>query len=331
MAEILSQNEIDQLLSDLNEGRFVEPPETVAEGPRIKRYDFKTANKIPRDQIKTLGIIYENFSRLLGTFLTGTLGVFCEAELVTLEEQTFQEFTNSAPQSSILAILGMAPLEGSTLFQISPEIAYAILDCLLGGPGKPSSYRRLFTEIDLVILEKVIKQLLPLLPEAWEKVAKVEAVLENMETSLQFTQIVPPNETIVIITISVCIGETEALVNFCLPQLSFEPLTKTLNTRLLVSGRSEPKNDSGNSRNILSMISQTSIPIQAVLSEATISVSELVNLQIGDVIHLDSHYQDPLVIKIGNIARLEGSLGTRGSRYAVKVTGINSKEEADHE
>ncbi len=331
MAEILTQNEIDQLLRDLNDGTAVINSEAPQVGPRIKKYDFRTANKIPRDQIKTLGIIYENFARLLATYLTGTLGVFCEANVSSLEEQTYQEFTNSTPQASLLAILKMEPLLGSTLFQISPDIAYAILECLLGGPGTPSDRRRLFTEIDLVILEKVIRQLLPLMNEAWDKITKVDTVLENLETSLQFAQIVPPNETIVIITINTRVGGVESLVNLCLPQIAFEPVTKNLNTRLLNNVRGERHKTESYQDTILEMIRITPVPIKAILSEATVTVHELMNLQVGDVIQLDNKLTDHLLLKIGHIPRLEGVLGTKGNRYAIRVTGINFKEETLYE
>lgn len=330
MAEILTQKEIDQLLKDLSDGTAVIAVEEPQSGPRIKNYDFRTANKIPRDQIKTLGIIYENFSRLFGTYLTSSLGVFCEAGLLSLEEQTYQEFTNSSPPSSLLAILKMEPLEGPTIFQISPDIAYAILDCLLGGLGKPSDNRRLFTEIDLVILEKVLRQTLPLFNEAWDKVARISSELENMETNVQFAQIVPQNETVVIITINVKVGLTEALVSVCLPQMAFEPLTKNLNTRLLTSGRAVGRRTESCQDAILDLIRTTPVPLKAILSEATLTVSELMNLQAGDVIQLDSKLNDRLLMKIGHIPRLEGVLGTRGNRYAIRVTGINYEEEADY-
>ena len=331
MAEILTQNEIDQLLRDLNNGSVAATAEAPQVGPRIKKYDFRTANKIPRDQIKTLGIIYENFARLLATFLTGTLGVFTEASLISLEEQSYQEFTNSAPPNSLLAILKMEPLQGPTLFQVSPDIAYAILECLLGGPGSLSANRRMFTEIDLVILEKVIKQMLPLINEAWDKIAKVDTILENLETSLQFAQIVQANETIVIITINVQIGEVEALINLCLPQIAFEPVTKNLNTRLLNHGRVERQKDESLQETILDLIRSTAVPIKAILSEATVTVGELMNIQVGDVIQLDNKLTDHLVLKIGHIPRLEGVLGVKGNRYAIKVTGINYEEVADYE
>lgn len=331
MAEILTQSEIDQLLRELNEGTASITIEEPQAGPRIKSYDFRTANKIPRDQIKTLGIIHENFARLLGTYLTGTLGVFCECDVLSLEEQTYQEFTNSAPQASLLAILKMEPLQGPTLLQLSPDVAYSILDCLLGGPGRPSDHRRIFTEIDLVILEKIIRQMLPLIDEAWDKIAKVSTTLENIETNVQFAQIVPNNETIVIITINAKVGHTESLITFCLPQIAFEPLTKNLNTRLLAAGRMEKRHSESFQDTILDLIRTTPVPMKAILSEATITTGDLLNLQVGDVIQLDSKLTDPLLMKIGHIPRLEGVLGTRGNRYAIKVTGINFEEEADYE
>lgn len=331
MGEILTQQEIDQLLRSLDDGTSSVIPDAPSTGNKIRSYDFRTANRIPRDQMKTLHSIYENFARVFSTYLTGTLGVLCDADIVSIEEQTFQEFTNSTPPASLLAILKMEPLHGPTLFQLSPEIAYAILECLLGGSGSPAENRRMFTEIDLVILEKIVRQLLPIISGAWDKIVKVETVLDGMETSLQFAQIVQPSETIVIITINAKIGTVEALLNFCLPQIALEPVAKDLNTRLLAVGRIDRKNTENYHDSILEMIRTTPVNLKAILSETTITVSELMNLQVGDVIQLDSKLGDNMVLKIGHIPRLEGVLGSRGNRYAVRITGINYEEEADYE
>ncbi|MBP7402119.1 MAG: flagellar motor switch protein FliM [Clostridia bacterium] len=325
MADILSQNEIDQLLQALNDGDADALLGESAVELRIKPYDFRTANRIPRDQIKTLHIIYENFARLLSTYLTGTLGTMCETNVAFIEEQTYFEFSNSVPPNSILAILGMQPLESPVLLRVSPELSYMILECLLGGMDMASEIHRNFTEIDLVILEKIIHQILPLCDESWEKVLSVNTRLDGIETSVQFAQIVPPNETIAIVTIGVQIGGTEGLINICIPQMALEPIAKILSTRLLNSGR-PAKADDSYQETMLHMLQTTPIPLKAILAETTIQVSDLVGLQVGDVIQLEARPGDPVKVDIGHIPRILGALGTHSSHLAVQITDIHFDE-----
>ena len=326
MADILSQSEIDQLLKALNDGNADALLGESVVDTRIKPYDFRTANRIPRDQIKTLHIIYENFARLLSTYMTGTLGSMCESNVAYIEEQTYFEFSNSVPPNSILAILDMQPLQSPVLFRISPEMAYMVLECLLGGMDMASDIRRSFTEIDLVILEKIIRQILPLCDESWEKILSVKSRLDGLETSMQFAQIVPPNETIAIVTISLKMGGQEGLINVCLPQMALEPIAKVLNTRLLASGRNDRKDSEAFQETMLQMLRTTPIPLRAILSETTIRVSDLISLQVGDVIQLETRPGDPVKVDIGHIPRILGALGSKSGKYAVQITDIYFEE-----
>ena len=331
MSDILSQTEIDQLLASLHTGEATAADSSSREQPRFRVHDFRTASRIPREQIKTLSLIHENFARLLSTYLTGTLGVLCDCSLASIEERTYFEFTNSISAQSLLTIVKMPPLQGSILLRISPEIAHAIVESLLGGTGYRTAHHRAFTEIDLVILEKILRQLLPLVNEAWDKVIKVHTTLDVVETSLQFAQIVPPNEAIVLVTLSLRIGDVDSLFNFCIPETALEPFANSLSNRLLASGRSEPRSTESFQDPLLKRLNATRIPLTGVLSETTITVQDLMGLQVGDVIQLDSRIQDPIHLRIGHIPRLKGVLGTWNRRYAIRITGIHDEEDPTHE
>jgi len=331
LADVLSQREIDELLSALASGKVDPKTEKQEEPLKIKKYDFKSANKFPKEQIKTLNIIFDNFSILLQAFLSGTLGTYCEVNVISVEEQTYYEFTNSFPSPVILAIIEMKPLEGLTLFEISPATAYAILSRLFGGSGSESDTNRIFTEVDLTIIEKVIRQFVPLLNEAWAKIYKIDARLDRIETSSQFAQIVSNNETIAIITFSIKIDEVEGLCNFCIPHLTIEPIAKNLNTKYASAWVSTKKNIESNSESIRRRILNTQLNLNAVLSETNVLVSDIANLQVGDVIQLDSKIQDPIKIKIEHMPKIFGTLGVKNNRYAIKITDIVKEEDIFYE
>jgi flagellar motor switch protein FliM len=298
---------------------------------KIRNHDFKTAKRVPRDQIKTLHVVYESFSRLLATYLNGTLGVLCDANVISIEEQSYMEFTNAVSSTSVLAILKMAPLSGPLLLRLSPEISYSIIECLLGGMNSPSDKRRIFTEIDLVILEKIIRQILQLNNDAWQKVLKVSTLLDSIETSIQFAQIVPPSDTILIITINVSVANSESLINLCIPYTAIEPISKSLNARLLSTGNAEKAQYDEYTELILKNLESTPILMKATLSETSISMEDLMNLQVNDVIQLDHKLNEPIKLDIGHIPRLKGILGIRNNHYAIRLTQINDEEDRQYE
>ena len=140
----------------------------------------------------------------------GTLRASCEAEVLSIEEMSFNEFNNSVPSPVIIAIVNMAPMTGSVILQMSKEISFSIISRVLGGTKELAAEGRQFTEIELAIVERVLWQILKNLDEAWSKMMVVNSTLEKVETSMQFAQIVDINEPVLLITSNITIGSETA-------------------------------------------------------------------------------------------------------------------------
>ncbi|MDR0381813.1 MAG: flagellar motor switch protein FliM [Oscillospiraceae bacterium] len=336
MAEVLSQSEIDALLSAIHSGEM-DMEATLDEGPelKIKPYDFRTAGRFSKEQIRTLTLIYENFARLFTTYLSGTLRAICQVDILGVEELKFQEFVNALPDPVILAILSQQPFDGPALLEISPDVAYALINRLLGGGGNGSSGHaegsRNFTEIEIVLLERIVRQFIRLFGEAWEKVIAVDVSLERIETSAQFAQIVALGETVAVITLNVQIGEAEGLVNICLPYLALEPVAKQLNTKLLFQIDTERRVLTPMGNDIRQRIAHTRLPVTAEFNTTPASVRDILTLQEGDVIQLDHKVGEALVVKIGHLAKFHAAMGVRDRKYAVMISGVIREEELDRE
>ena len=331
MADVLSQSEIDELLKALDTGADLEESAPVEAMAKIRDYDFRTANRFSKEQIRTLHIIYENFAHLFATYLTATLRVSCQMDVLSVEELKFQEFSNSLPSPVVLAIMAMEPLAGSLLLEIAPDISYAMLSRLLGGSAEEKEQSRQFTEIETVLMERIIRQFMPMMAEAWGRIITVKPFLERVETNSQFAQIVALNETIAIITLNAKIGRTEGLINICIPHLSIEPINKQLNTRLLFEGApSSVKHEAANEK-ILKKIQTTSLNVTAVFNETAATVGDVLGLQIGDVLQLDHRTGDDLTVKVGHLAKFKAALGMRSSRYAVRINSLIREEELEDE
>jgi flagellar motor switch protein FliM len=331
LSQILSQNEIDELLNTLtgDQSSLALSKEDEKKG-RVRDFDFRMANKFPKEQMRTLRVVFEGFARSMATHLSGVMRTVCEAEVVSVEEQAFSEFNNSLISPVILAIFNFEPLYGQLMMQVPSGIVDAIISRVFGGKAISTERNKAFTEIELVTVERLLRQVLRLLSEAWEKIMHAEPSLDRLETSPQFAQIVPPNETVAIITIKVIIREMVDLINICIPHMAMEPVAKELNSKVRFEGHMRRKYES-HEGTITQRLANTEVTLHAVLDETVASVNDLINLQVGDVVCLNHGVNRDITVMAEHIPKFKGKVGmVGGGRFAVRVTDI-IEEEREHE
>ena len=329
MSEILSQSEIDELLSSLMAGDAAPASSEAADGPsamKVKEYDFRTANRFPKEQMRTFHVVFETYSQLLSNRLSSVLRVSCECEILSIEECSYSEFNNSLPVPVVLALMDAPPMHGSLVSQMSPELAYMIISRLFGG-GTSGENSKQFTEIELALVERVLRQAIDVFDEAWDKVIELSTQIERIETSPQFAQITAPNEPVAVIIMNVTMGEEAGLMSICIPHTAIEPVAQQLNTRMWFSSVSR---DDGKGEERAAMLReqllQTPIPVTAFFEQTPATVSDIINLQIGDVIKLDHSVDYPLTIKVHHIPKFRATIGTMGQKYALQIVDIIEEE-----
>lgn len=327
MSDVLSQSEIDALLQALSTGEVnVQEMKEDTKEKKVKKYDFRRPDKFAKDQLRTLQVIHENFSRLLNTYLSGYLRCLVQVDVFTVEQLTYYEFSNSISNPAVLGIVDFSPLSGQMILDITPDIAFTLIDRILGGSGKPMEEARNFTEIEITLLKTVIKQMIRLLKEPWENVLDLEPKLEKIETNSQFAQIISPNETIALITLNVKIGEVEGMLNVCIPHLVIEPILSQLSTKYWFNSSSK-ESTPDDQKIIESRIHKAYVPIRAVIGKTHITISEFLDLQVGDVIQLDTTINEDIKIYVGNELKYRGKPGMKKKKLAVQIVGVERKEE----
>ena len=325
MGDTLSQEEIDNLLKAFNDGDLNADDFSDTKEKQVKNYDFARPSKFSKDHLRTLEIIFENYGRLLSTNLPAYLRKNVQVEVVNAEANTYSEFANALSNPVILGVVNFAPLEGNIIIELSANLGFTIVDRMLGGGGAPLERNRDFTEIELIILERVLEVCTNLLVDPWESVVSIEPRLERIETNSQFAQIISPSETIAIVTINIKIGDVEGLMNICLPYATLEPVMDKLNTKYWFSNMQE-KDSNTYEDAIETVIDKAMIPIKAVLGTSKISVSDFVNLQVGDVIKIDKKVDQELEVYVGNIKKFTALPGYFENKYAVRVTNVIREE-----
>ena len=212
MGEVLSQNEIDNLLAALSAGELDVDQMQGNEERKVKNYDFSRPTKFSKEHLRTLEIIFEHYSRLVSTNLPVYLRKNVQVDVASSETVTFSEFTTALSNPVILGIINFAPLNGTIIIDLATNLGYAMLDRMLGGSGAPLEKSREFSEIELTILQKIMIMFTQLLREPWKNVVDINPVLNRMETNPQFAQVIAPNDMIAIITLNMKIGDVEGFV-----------------------------------------------------------------------------------------------------------------------
>ena len=328
MSDILSQNEIDdilkQLLSDGADGTIDQQGD--ASDKKIRVFDFKRPSKFAKDQLKTLNIIHDNYSRLSTNFLTAYLRTLVQIDVIAIDALPYGDFSNSLTNPDVMAIIDFSPLTGSIVYEMSPQIAFCFVDRILGGRGDVMTEIREFTEIELALLERTITQLLNIYKMSWENVISVNPKLEKIESNPQFAQLVSPNEIVALVTLSAKVGNVEGMMNLCIPHMVVEPIMSKLTTRFWYSlAEKEPI---ANSKEMLEKrLQSTYVPVKGILGKLNISVGELLELQIGDVLAIERGVDDEVDVLVGDILKFKARPGVMGKKGALKITQILKKED----
>ena len=325
MPDVLSQDEIDNLLKALSSGELDVEEMKGTDEKQVKTYDFARPSKFSQDHLRTLEIIFEHFGRLLATNLPAYLRKSVNVDIVNSEVVIYSEFSNALSNPVLLGVVSMKPLAGNMVMEMASNLGFAIVDRLLGGTGTALDKERDFSEIELTIIERIFSICVNLLKEPWENVIKVTPRLERIETNSQFAQIISPTETIAIITINLKIGDVEGLMNVCLPYTLLEPVMDKLNTKFWFSNMQE-KDPTMYGEVIENVISKTKVPIKAILGESKVNVSDFVNLQIGDIIKIDKKVDQELDVYVGNIKKFNALPGYFEDKYAVRITDVIREE-----
>ena len=326
MGEVLSQSEIDNLLAALSTGELDVDQMQETGDKQVKDYDFKRPAKFSKEHLRTLEIIYEHYGRLLSTNLPVYLRKNIQVSVSSSETGTFSEFTNSLSNPVILGIVDFQPLNGDIIIELASNLGFAMIDRMLGGQGQPLDKARDFSEIEMIILEKLMVVCMQLMREPWKNVIDINPVMERIETNAQFAQVIAPSDMIAIVTMNVKIGDVEGHMNVCLPFFTLEDVMDKLNTKYWFSTMQKESTENY-SESLEAMLKRVDVPVRAVLGKSLVSVNDFINLQPGDVIRLGTGVASEMDVYVGNIKKFTALPGSNGDKYAVRVMSVIREEE----
>lgn len=324
MAEdVLSQNEIDALLSALSSGEMdAEQLKEEEEDKKVKVYDFKRALRFSKDQIRSISRIHDNFARLLSTYFSGQLRTYVNINVASVDQIPYEEFIRSIPAMTILNVYSVEPLEGRIIFEYNPNIAYAMLDRMLGGRGASINKIENLTEIETTLMSQLFEKGIDNLKEAWSSVVDMEPHLEEFEVNPQFLQLVSPNETVVVVSLETTVGESSGMINICIPHIVLESIIPRLSVHYWMQNERTKEREPEEIELLSSHIKKTTMGMSVNLGKAFITVEDLLHLKKEDIIVLDQLIDQPLDMLVEGEQKYKVQPGKRKDKLAVQVLDV---------
>lgn len=326
MAEVLSQSEIDALLSALSTGSVEEAELLVKEdAQKVKKYDFRSPQKFSKDHIRTLEMIHDNFARIISNYLSGQLRKNVKIDIQSLEQITYEEFIHSISNPTIIGLFKMAPLQGNILLEINPDFSFQILDILLGGTGDRACSSKEFSDIDKNIMKQIISNIIGNLVLAWDGVLEVEPVLEELVTNPSANQTLAPNEPVALVNFAVEIGKKATYMNLCIPYLSVEKVLDRLIVQYWFQNEEAFGAEEAREK-VKAGIETVEVSMRAELGDVDITVDEFLKLVNGDVLRLGRKCNEPIKVFVEEEECFIAKPGIVGKNIGIEVLEIIDKE-----
>ena len=324
MPDILSQDEIDALLTATGSdeggggGEQVVSSGAKSDSRPIITYDFRHPTQISKEQLRMLENIHANLARMLASSFSTEQRAVVDCEIAFVDQTTYAEFIMSLSNPSCSYVFGIEPLGGQAIIDFSLPIAYSFIDRQFGGTGaNPPQEARQLTGIERNVMGKVVTRVLANLEATWEQLIKIQVSDAELETNPEFMQAAAPSDTVLLIAFEVNSSHVSGLVNLCYPYFTLEPVMAFMTVQSS-TGHGRTRRDS-DSEDRLAQLEQMFAPVKVVMGRGEVRLGEVLSLQEGDILKLDTTIKEDAVIYVGERPKFLCSPGLQGKRRAVRL------------
>ena len=323
MAKILSQDEIDALLTTVSSGEE-EIEEQAEDDERLRSvvaYDFKHPNRVSKDQIRTLENMHDNFAGHYGSSLSTIMRTIVDVDLLSVDQITYSEFIMSLVSPSCTYTFAAPPLDAVALVDYNPTLTFAFIDRMFGGSGKILETERELTPIERTVIGRLSQKLYTDLERSWENIVKIKCEQKSFETNPQFIQIVPPGETVVVVSFQIKLFQSTGLLTLCYPYVAIEPIITKLSAQNWIDATKmrNLETDQDINRDNLGLVDAN---VSAVLLETSLKMRHFLQLKVGDIIPTEKLITEPMDITVNKHKKFLGHPGLSGKKRAFQITEV---------
>ena len=328
MADILSQEEIDALLEVVEEENItsdeLEKASDILDNRQITLYDFKRPNRVSKEQLRSIRAIHDKMARSLASDISSLMRNIVEIQLHSVDQMTYGEFLMSLPSPTSFNVFSLKPLDGKGVIELNPSIVFPMIDRLLGGNGAPFETAREFTDIELNLLDQILKVVTQNMKEVWSPIMDMYPIIEAKESSPNVVQIVAQNEIVIMVIMKIIIGQTSGMMNICYPVITIESLLPRLANRDLMLN--ETTGRKSRNKELRALLRGAKIELEAILGYAELNMKQVLDLEVGDIIKLNRPADDTVIVKVYGREKFIADFGIRRYRRSIKIREILKTE-----
>jgi len=315
MSELLSQQEIDLLMHSGGE----RVPEHIQENDPIP-FDFRLPNRISKNQLRTIRNIHENFAESLSSFLVTKLQTIVNIKVTTVDQIYYSEYILSVPNPACLYTFHIKGTDIKGILELNSDLAFTLVDRLLGGNGLGTKQTKIITPIEQKVLSVIIDRVSLDLKKTWQIIDQMDFVFEKFEPDIDFVQLTSTNESVLLISFELTFGDKTYLMNLCFATFAFDPILEKMSSKKMSSIRPSKRQGTSAQEIITRQLYQTQMPIKVELGHSEITMEDLLNLNVGDVIILKNKIHEEHAVKINDKIFFYGRQGSVNNHKAVKIT-----------
>lgn len=313
MSKILSQEEIDALLTSAGDAERMPRGDLPPSRESIIVYNFRRPDRVSKDQMRSLHFLHDRFARNISTSLSAYLRAVTSISILSVEQFTYSEFLMSLPDPTAFYAVSMRPLEGIAALELNPAVAFTMIDRMLGGSGRGALVTRALTEIEQNVTDAVVKLILENLTETWRGVVDVQFRIGGRETRPQMLQVAAPNEVVLLLAFEIRIGEARGVLNICIPASIIEAVAGSF-TRTWQRTKREPS--PAERATLQHGLAQLTVNVAGVI-DSTLSTSDFMRIKVGDVLALEHAVSKPIEVRVNGKTKFTATPHGTGGRTAL--------------
>ena len=320
MADILSQEEIDALLEvvdDDDASESIGEKSKKEEQQQVIIYDFKRPNRVSKEQLRAIKGIHDKLARNLASQISSVMRSIVEIRLHSVDQMTYGEFLMSLPSPTSFNVFSIKPLDGNCVLEINPSIAFPRIDRLLGGNGEGFETSRELTDIEVNLLDAILRMMMQRLKESWSMITDMYPNVEAKESSPNVVQIVSQNEIVIMVVMEIIVGNSSGMINICYPVIYLEPILSRLANRDIMLGETSAKKS--RNKELKTLIGRAEVLYEAILGKSIVSVNEFLNLKEGDILRLDRSANDKAIVTIDKKEVFLAEVGLHRFRKSIRI------------
>lgn len=283
-------------------------------------FDFRHPSTLSRDDARALQVLQETFAHGVATALASAVRATIDVAISSIEQTPYGEVIRRTPNPCALILMKLDPIAPVALLQIDPELSFAIVELLLGGPGTGPHPDRAHTDFEEVLLTGLIDRVRPAIDEAFAPITPVSCTLIGQESNPTFVQITPATEMAVTIGLDVGVDALRGAIRLVVPAAALRPHLDALVTEA-TDAPSEPAEREATQHQVEELLAEVDVTAVARFDPVVASSQDLAALQIGDVFSLGQSLETPLILEIGGVPVHDIGIGRVKRHLAAEVLG----------